>query len=358
MSAQMPIIDTELYRTLHWLNSGVLYISRALDVTVCNNLGLSFLENADAVGQPAPLESCLSPSGEVYRILVDLVSFAQEPKDVVMLWEIHGRVRHVFVDAYIHRDAKGILVGIYLVLKDLGNMAALEQHMLRTDKLATVGKIAAGIAHEIRNPLTTLKGFLQVFEARFSDNPETESLHAQTLVMLDEIDRVNHLVSELLLLSKPSEMNKRRCDLNVILQELNPVIVAQALLRNVEFHYDNAAQAVIYADANMIKQVILNLTKNAIEAMDLGGSLRIQLRTVENWAIIDVCDSGPGIPYYQVDRIFDAFYTTKEKGTGLGLPICQTIIASHDGEIRVASKGFGTTFSVYLPLLGRTDLPR
>lgn len=354
MNAHTAITETDQYRALQWLNAGVLYVSRALDVTVCNELGREFLERAAPTLQPAPLESCLCSQGELYRIIVDLISFGHEPKDTVMLWEIHGRVRHVLLDVYAHRDGKGNMIGAYLVIKDLGNMAALEQHMLRTDKLATVGKIAAGIAHEIRNPLTTLKGFLQVFELRFSSDETLEGLVQQTQVMMAEVDKVNDVVSELLLLSKPREMDKKPCNLAAVLEAMRPVIAEQSAARNVHFEFSAENDVRVLADQKMIKQLISNLVKNAVEAMESGGNLRIKLRLSEGWAVLDVSDTGPGIPYYQVDKIFDVFYTTKEKGTGLGLPICQTIVSNHGGEIRISSKGFGTTFSVYLPRLDRT----
>ncbi len=351
MNAHLPVSQVdERSRAFGMLNAGVLYVSRVLDVTVCNDMGRNFLESAPPVGQAAPLESCLSASKEVYRTIVDLISYGHEPRDTVVMWDTDGRVRHVLIDGYMHKDAKGNLLGMHLTLKDLGNMVALEQHMLRTDKLATVGKIAAGIAHEIRNPLTTLKGFLQVFEDRFEGEKANEDLLNHTRIMQREIERVNGLVGELLLLSKPREMEKIPCLLLTLFEELNPILESEALLRDIDYQFSiEDPNLCVLADSAMLKQVILNLTKNAVEAMDAGGNLKIHVHHVDLWAQIDVSDTGPGIPYYQVDRIFDAFFTTKERGTGLGLPICQAIISNHGGEIRVSSKGFGTTFTVLLP---------
>lgn len=355
MKAQLPVLDNvEPLHPFRWLNAGVLFLTRALDVTLCNDCAREFLAEALPLGQPTPLEGCLSPHGDVYRTLVDLVSCAKEPKDTVILWETNGRVRHVLMDGHAYRDAKGNFVGLYVILKDLGNMVALEHHMLRTDKLATVGKIAAGIAHEIRNPLTTLKGFLQLFEGHFESDANLTQYLAHTRVMLGEIERVNGLVSELLLLAKPREMQIGPCDISVLFEEMNPVIQSECLLRDMEFVFTLEAAPVVMADSAMLKQVVLNLVKNAIEAMNEGGKLGIAVRFAPPWVMIDVVDTGPGIPYYQADKIFDAFFTTKETGTGLGLPICQSIIASHGGEIHVASKGFGTTFSVCLPLPAMT----
>ena len=237
-----------------------------------------------------------------------------------------------------------------MMMKDLANFTAIEQHMQRTDKLATVGKIAAGIAHEIRNPLTTIKGFLQMMEHRLKAQEMTAELQ-YIQVMLSEIERVNSLVSELLLLAKPHRAQKLPCSIGALLGDLNPLIELQALLRGIEYEYSVGDVPLIVADPSLIKQVILNLVKNALEAMEEARELRVAVYTSSDHRVqIDVSDTGPGIPYYQIDKIFDAFYTTKEKGTGLGLPICQRIICEHGGEIRVSSKGFGTTFSVLLPV--------
>ena len=171
-----------------------------------------------------------------------------------------------------------------------------------------------------------------------------------TEVMLREIDRVNDLVSELLLLSKPHKVSMQPCSVREVVEDIYPLIYSESLLRDVEFECNIEQDATIFADNAMMKQVLLNLTKNSLEAMDKSGHLRICVTGNGDMIQIQVSDTGPGIPYYQLDRIFNAFYTTKEKGTGLGLPICQRIITEHGGEIRVSSKGFGCTFSVLIPI--------
>lgn len=337
------------WNEMGWLNSGALFVSRSIELTVYNPLAAQLLDVAASFGVPIPLEDCLPQDREEYQWLVSMVTSQREYRNHIVTWAAEGRIRHVLIDSFRKETEDGSFVGMYLVMKDLGNLEVLEQHMQRTDKLATVGKVAAGIAHEIRNPLTTIKGFLQVMEGRFSKLSMADELEF-TKVMLEEIERVNALVGELLLLSKPHKVEKRPYSMQTLLQELNPLIQSQALLRGIQYHSSLEHVPDIVFDAALMKQVVLNLIKNALEAMEAGGDLGVHVYAKESFLQIDVSDTGPGIPYYQMDKIFDAFYTTKDKGTGLGLPICQRIVVDHGGEIRVSSKGFGTTFTVLLPL--------
>jgi len=351
---QDPSVDSQApWFGMDCLNSGVMFISKSLDVLVYNDLAGQLLDTHVEIGQPVAMEHCLRTDREEYQALVNMVHSEREYRDFVMTWEVNGRIRHVLIDSFAKRDERRQCTGIYVFMKDLGNFTALEQQMQRSDKLATVGKIAAGIAHEIRNPLTTLKGFLQMMDGRFREREMAVELQ-YTDVMLKEIERVNSLVGELLLLSKPHKVEKSLCSIPALLSELNPLLQSQALLHGIDYVQDIQDVPPVVVDTALLKQVVLNLVKNALEAMDNGGgALGITVHVAEDWLYIDVSDTGPGIPYYQMDKIFDAFFTTKEKGTGLGLPICQRIIADHGGEIRVSSKGFGATFSILLPIFSR-----
>ncbi|WDM02911.1 two-component sensor histidine kinase [Alicyclobacillus cycloheptanicus] len=331
------------------LNAAVLFISKQLHVTCYNTLACQLIDPSVTPGVPVPLERCISPEREEYHILSQMVAGSREYRDMVIRWEVDGRVRHVLVDSFVQRsDSAADVSGMHVMMKELGNFSALEQQVQRTEKLATIGKMAAGIAHEIRNPLTTVKGFLQMMQSQLK-HQERETELAYTQVMMTEIERVNALVSELLLLSKPQQMAPEVCAVAAVIDDILPLIQSEARLHGVAFEYEMDRTVSARMDMDMIQQVVLNLVKNAFEAMDKGGRLHIQVSPFRQWARIDVSDTGPGIPYYQMDKIFDAFFTTKDKGIGLGLPICQKIIDDHGGEIRVSSKGFGTTFTVLLP---------
>lgn len=332
----------------HWLNSGIVFLDKDLQLTVYNTLAARLLDVAASVDRPVPLRQCLQENREEYHWLADMVVHCREYRNAMVTWTMGRGIRHVLIDSY-RRDGVQGFTGMFILMKDLGDFSVLEQHMQRTEKLATIGKIAAGIAHEIRNPLTTVRGFLQMLNQRYERQNDAEQ-QAYVQVMLQEIDRVNTLVSELLLLAKPHKTEKIPSDVKRLVEDLMPLVASEALLRGIEVCWQLRDTPLVWADSAMMKQVVLNLVKNALEAMDDEGTLSVSLDVHGGMVQLDVADTGPGIPYYQMDKVFDAFFTTKEKGTGLGLPICQRIVADHRGEIRVSSKGFGATFSILLPV--------
>jgi signal transduction histidine kinase len=214
-----------------------------------------------------------------------------------------------------------------------------------------IGQIAAGTAHEIRNPLTSIKGFMQMLGQTFREK-EMEKEQGFTQIMLAEIDRINELVSEFLLLSKPKDVIFGKVDISAVLNEILPIINNEAILHGVTVHYENQEQLPeVVADKELLKQVYLNLCKNGIEAMIDGGELTISEKVDEEARMIhiDFHDTGPGIPVFLIDKIFDPFFTTKASGTGLGLSVCQRIIHDIGGTIRVSCKGYGTAFTVSIP---------
>jgi signal transduction histidine kinase len=173
-------------------------------------------------------------------------------------------------------------------------------------------------------------------------------------IMLKEIGRISNLVGEILLLSKPRQTDLRAVNVIKVLREILPIIKNEALLHNIDVSFEKSVTAlpVVIADGEMLKQVFLNLSKNAIEAMKRGGKLSIRLATMaeKRQLQVEIIDSGPGIPEEVQEKIFEPFFTTKENGTGLGLPICRQILMELGGTIEPDSSEIGTTMRVYLPL--------
>lgn len=331
------------------MNAAVVYLDDELNLRICNDQAAELFNASLVPGDIVKLDSCLAPERDEYHVLASIVREHRQLKDTVAVWDTDGRMRHVLIDSFLLTDTAGDLTGVVVSIKDLGNFTSLEQHVQRNEKLATVGKVAAGVAHEIRNPLTTIKGFLQVLTGQ-AENGSATVERSYLDVMLGEISRVDRLVSELLLLSRPGHLTKAPVDLRTVLEEIHIRTRARAMQQGIEIASSLDEVPHVTGDMEMLKQVFLNLIDNALEAMDEGGSLTVRLRAGRDDVIVDVMDTGPGIPYYQTDRIFDAFFTTKESGIGLGLPICQRIVQDHGGEIRVSSKGFGATFTVTLPI--------
>ena len=222
------------------------------------------------------------------------------------------------------------------------------RRMLRADRLATIGELAAGAAHEIRNPLTSIKSSLQYLESRCREETEKKLLG----VALQETDRIDEILSALLSFSRPSEIHKEPCDLVALLEESVALVSIQARAKSVEVRTSfPAAPVVVNADKSQVKQLFLNVFLNAIQAMEGGGALAVEEIVLENGkTLVRVSDTGPGISEEDLEKVFDPFFTTKKGGTGLGLSICYTIVKAHGGEIELRSRlGEGTTVLVTLP---------
>jgi len=251
-----------------------------------------------------------------------------------------------------------------------------ERHrkMLRADKLATIGELASGAAHEIRNPLTAIKSSLQYLAAvksrltqramnpvsadqspleSFSSKERDEVESKMLNTALHETERIEKILSALLSFSRPPELKKENCDLIKVICETLELISFQANKQNVVVNRDYAKpELLLKCDKAQLKQLFLNLFLNSLQAMESGGELRVEIIILEEQkVVIRISDTGCGIPDENLDKIFDPFYTTKKGGTGLGLSICYGIVRSHSGDIHIKSiSNHGTTVMIKLPI--------
>ena len=239
--------------------------------------------------------------------------------------------------------------GVVVLFRDITEIKQLKKEIAQSQRLASLGSLAAGVAHEIRNPLSSIKGFATYFKERYRDNPDD----SQTAdIMVQEVDRLNRVIGQLLDYARPMTMNRRETAIQTVIQHALRMIESQAREKGVVIQTELQADVVaVLIDPDRIKQVFLNLYLNAIGAMEGGGILSVALFSMTDRRIrIEVRDTGVGIDPKDLDRIFDPYFTTKSSGTGLGLAIVQKIIEAHRGEIQVASTpGLGTTVSVILP---------
>ncbi|PEX90021.1 ATP-binding protein [Bacillus cereus] len=219
-------------------------------------------------------------------------------------------------------------------------------NMKETENLAVIGTMSTTIAHEIRNPLTALKGFTQMQKER---NPADTMSYD---IMLQEIERINGFVSELMLLGKPKSTNYERCNIREILLYVVQLMESYATQYRVKFHLQiDGNVPAINGDDKQLKQVLLNIIKNGIESMPEGGDIHIRVyEKTEGHLCISVEDQGFGIENEKLEKVGKAFYTTKENGTGLGLMITYKIIQEHQGSIAIqSSMGIGTKVEIFLP---------
>ncbi len=251
--------------------------------------------------------------------------------------------------ARIINDA-GEFVGYVLLLIDLKEIKQLREDVKRKEKLAAIGSLAAGVAHEIRNPLSSIKGMASFYRDKFPDGSDDSDAAD---VMIKEVDRLNRVISELLEFARPSKMNLKPCDINTLLDHSVHLIRHDADLKNinVKLKTENNLPDVIL-DPDRFTQCLLNLYLNSIQAMETGGELTIRSRFVADQHIeINVEDTGAGISSKNLNHIFEPYFTTKSTGTGLGLAIIHKIIEAHEGKISVNSEsGKGTVFSIQIPV--------
>jgi two-component system sensor histidine kinase HydH len=248
------------------------------------------------------------------------------------------------------------VLGKVLLIKDLSEIIALKNEVTRNQRLASIGRLAGGVAHEIRNPLSSIKGFATYFKERYQKVPEDQKIAA---IMIDEINRLDRVVGQLQDFSRPVTIHKKKTDLNGLIKDAMTLVAQQTREHNIEVHLEiDPETGPVQIDADRIRQVLLNLFLNAIDAMDRGGTLTIRVELPAPKAlVIHVGDTGPGISPEMITHIFDPYFTTKPSGTGLGLAIAHNIIQAHGGTLAVTSQPHeGATLTITLKNVYMNDL--
>ena len=245
---------------------------------------------------------------------------------------------------------EGNFLGYIILFRDMTEVKNLKKEIERNQRLASLGRLAAGIAHEIRNPLSSIKGFATYFGERYKDTPEDQKTAE---IMVQEVERLNRVIDQLLELARPMTILKKPTSLHTLIENSLKMIEGQAQEKNIKISTSLSPEIQdISIDPDRINQVLLNLYLNALEAMEQGGTLLVELSWDESSqrTKIVVSDTGVGITKEDLARIFDPYFTTKQSGTGLGLAIVHNIIDSHGGEVKIESdRGRGTTATILLP---------
>lgn len=310
------------------------------------------------------IDECLGTMYNQYfdqeeRVIQHLSSVIKEHKDSgrIELQLLHKEGKKVWGDVHykLYFDEQHQFTGGIGTVADITKqkLAKLElersnqQVQMQAQKLAVAGQIAAGIAHEVRNPLTSVNGFLQLMKTQYPERTDYFD------IIFSEIKRIDFVLSELLVLAKPQSVHFQEVQLHGLLEQVITLLKTNAVLANIDLKQPFKKQdaGAILADANQMKQLFINLIKNAIEAMPEGGTIYISTEKVMNEWKITIQDEGKGMSEEDIQKIYDPFFSTKTEGTGLGLTICAAILKDHHGRMDVVSElGKGTAFHIYLPV--------
>lgn len=245
-------------------------------------------------------------------------------------------------------DGEGGYTGDVLLLQDMSNLRQLEAKLRRNERLAALGRMAAGVAHELRNPLSSIKGLALLLKGRIAEDPEGGRTAD---VLVQEVERLNRSISELLDYARPEKLHMAKVSLHAILEKASTLVSVDATAQNIRIvPFLTPENDLVEVDEDKMNQVFLNLMLNAIQAMPDGGELRIGTERKGKWLICTIADDGVGIAEENVSRLFDPYFTTKSDGTGLGLALSAKIIEEHGGTIAISSNlGHGTEVRLRLP---------
>ncbi len=336
--------------TIRCLSSGL--VTTTLDGTItsindaaCDMLGLS---QAPPIGQklathiPA-LDDVLAKAGALGRVL----------RDEVDAIRADGVERRLGLSATPLSDHSGNVIGRVIHFQDLTDLRRMEQTVARAERLASIGRLAANIAHEIRNPLASISGSVEVLKRLPGADREVRDL---VDIAVREVDRVNALITNLLDYARPRTEDRQRLDVGEMVAEIAKIFEQERRSREVRLQLRAQPGVWVEAASGQLQQVLWNLLRNAVEAMPEGGTIHLlaALRnTTPPEAIVRVRDTGHGIAEEDVDHIFEPFFSRKSGGTGLGLATTARIVEAHKGTIDVLSQpGKGTTFTIRLPACG------
>jgi two-component system sensor histidine kinase HydH len=331
---------------------GLIALDNQGKVVTCNEKAQAVLKVTciDALGRealtvlPEPLK----------KILAELPANGGFLERDIQLISADGK-EHIWEAVAAGLMDEGIPAGRILLIRDVTDSRQMENEIARSRHLNSIGSLAAGVAHEIRNPLSSIKGFAVYFKERLSGNKEDE----QTAdVMIAETERLNRVISQLIEFAKPLELKKEKVKFVELVQHTIKLITADAQKNKISVEFDaDEDLPELEVDPDKIKQVLLNIFLNSLAAIKEGGKLTIELLPRTDNLTVIISDTGKGIEEMNLPRIYDPYFTSKPAGTGLGLAIVQKIMEAHGGKIYVESTvGLGTKVYLHFPLNGNKSI--
>ena len=337
---------------LRSITAGVITVGPEGSVATANSAAERMLGMGESEMVPRTISALLADDGglgnDVGKILAGRL-----PRNVrdLKLTTRAGKVIHAQAATSRMRDVDGRILGAVVTIEDVSEIKALTQQLIRADRLAAMGELTAGVAHEVRNPLGIIRASIQLVE---EPNCDPERLREAGSIMKHEIDRLDRVIKALLDFGRPSPPALVSVDLNEVLADV--VLFTRRFASRSEVALEETYAPdlpPVLADPNQLKQVFVNLITNAVQAMEPGGgAISATTGTADGFVYVRLADDGPGIATESLGKVFDPFFSTRDEGTGLGLTIVHRIVDEHDGHIEVASTlGQGTAFTVFLPAM-------
>ncbi len=369
LAVQARKIETELiekkidYEALKTLNNDIVKnISMGL-ITIDSELNITSFNSAAEAITGYSLEDVYTSS--IFSVFSDfkkgLENIDAIQRDQPQRWETwhagkNGENYYLGFSSSSLKNAEGTNVGEIVFFQDLTALKTMEKELLKADRLAAVGRFAASVAHEVRNPLASISGSIELLKKNLIGSRKGTNSRLMDIV-LREVERLNKLITEFLIYAKPAAPQKKEADLNKIMEETVEVFRNASLGdKKIKITTGKGEIPLVLVDPSQFEQVLWNLLGNAADAIEHSGAIDLQAHiftTDEERKDVEIkiSDDGCGIPGDEIEKIFDPFYTSKEEGNGLGLSIAYGIIEAHGGKLSVASEpGQGTTFTILLPL--------
>jgi two-component system sensor histidine kinase HydH len=355
-SAQTALANMRSYTTnvIESMASGLVSVDADGHVVTVNSKArdLLGLEGSDTEGVSLGDVLTVEPAG-VERALDEVLEGSRKVVESEAALLLDGERVPVSLSASSLFDEGARRSGTVVLFQDLREIEELKAEVERAKHLAAIGRLAAGVAHEVRNPLSSLKGFAQFLRGKFQPGSDEERYSD---IMIEEVERLDRVVQELLDFARPVEAVRKPVDPNSLVAESLALVSEDAGFRDVTI-VRRLADGLpdVYVDQFQMRQVLLNLMLNAMEAMSGGGSLTVESALESDGGerpqvCVSVSDTGPGMAEEELEKLFEPFYTTKQEGTGLGLTIVSRLVEQNGGRVSVRStQGEGTTFSLRLP---------
>ena len=301
----------------------------------------------DVVG--LPYKDLFDEEADFPSLLLDTIRTGKENAAISIDVPFRSRTLHVSVSTSLLKDGIGNVIGGVAIFKDISETWRLQKQVMRADRLAALGELVAGVAHDIRNPLTSIRGFVQYLQR----SGETKDWQEYAPLIIREVDGLNRIIGNLLEFAKPYPLRYTSVQVNDLIQEMLLLVKNRAIKQDIGIVLDlDPSLPSIEADGEQLKQVLLNLLINACQAIPGKGRITVTTSiSLTGRLIISVADNGVGIAPENLDKVFDPFFSTKPAGTGLGLAVVQRIIAGHEGEIDITGEmGKQTVVTVKLPM--------